>query len=35
MDASGDYIVEAYSSIGIVMVLYVTNVISFCFFPCV
>ena len=29
-DASGDYIVETYSSMGLVMVLYVAMIISFC-----
>ena len=31
VDASGDDIVEAYSSMGLVIVLYVTSIVSFCF----
>ena len=31
VDASGDDIVEAYSSMGLVIVLYVTSTVSFCF----
>ena len=30
-DASGDYMVETYSSMGIVMALYVATIVSFCF----
>ena len=30
-DASGDLMVETYSSMGLVMALYVTSIISFCF----
>ena len=30
-DASGDYMVETYSRMGHVMVLYVTMIVSFCF----
>ena len=30
-DASGDHIVETYSSMGLVMVLYVAMIVSFCF----
>ena len=30
-DASGDHIVETYSSMGLVMALYVARIISFCF----
>ena len=30
-DASGDHIVETYSSMGLVMVLYVARIVSFCF----
>ena len=29
-DASGDHIVETYSSMGIVMALYVAIIVSFC-----
>ena len=30
-DASGDHIVETYSSMGLVMALYVARIVSFCF----
>ena len=30
-DASGDYMVETYSSMGLVMALYVAMIVSFCF----
>ena len=30
-DASGDHMVETYSSMGIVMALYVAMIVSFCF----
>ena len=30
-DASGDYMVETYSSMGLVMALYVAKIVSFCF----
>ena len=30
-DASGDHMVETYSSMGLVMALYVTIIVSFCF----
>ena len=30
-DASGDYMVETYSSMGLLMALYVAMIISFCF----
>ena len=30
-DASGDHMVEPYSSVGIVMALYVAMIVSFCF----
>ena len=30
-DASGDHMVEAYSSMGLVMALYVVRIVSFCF----
>ena len=30
-DASGDHMVERYSSMGLVMALYVARIVSFCF----
>ena len=30
-DASGDHVVEAYSSMGLVMTLYVASIVSLCF----
>ena len=33
-DASGDHMVETYTSIGLVMALYVVRIVSFCFPPC-
>ena len=30
-DAIGDHIVETYSSMGLVMALYVARIVSFCF----
>ena len=30
-DASGDHMVESYSSMGLVMALYVAMIVSFCF----
>ena len=30
-DASGDYMVETYSSMGLVMALYAASIVSFCF----
>ena len=30
-DASGDHMVETYSGMGLVMVLYVARIVSFCF----
>ena len=30
-DASGDHMVEMYSSMGLVMALYVASIVSFCF----
>ena len=30
-DASGDHMVETYSSVGLVMALYVAMIVSFCF----
>ena len=33
-DPSGDHIVVAYSGMGLVMVLYIASVMSFCVYPC-
>ena len=33
-DASGDHMVETYSSMGLVMALYVAMIVFFCFLPC-
>ena len=33
-DASGDHMVETYSGMGLLMVLYVAMIVSFCFPPC-
>ena len=33
-DASGDHMLETYSSMGLVMALYVARIVSFCFPPC-
>ena len=34
MDAIGDHMVEPYSSMGLVMALYVESIVSLCFQPC-